>query len=81
MCIMLTEKRLDNIHKLPKEDILKILHECAEALGIVTVEEFSELAHISKRTVYDHIEKKIIPSFEIGNHKFPLINLYFENCK
>ena len=71
---MLTEKQIYNIHRLPKEDILQLMHECAEALGCVSIKEYCEIMRIARRTVYNHFEKGKVKTFEIGEHKFPLIN-------
>jgi len=74
ICSMLTEKQIENIHKLDKETILEIMHECAEALGTVSVKEYCEIMQIARRTVYDYMERGKIKYFELSEHKFPIIN-------
>ena len=71
---MITEKQLANIRKMPKEDLLLLMEECAELLGLLDIQEYMKVTGTKRRTVYDHIDKQIIKSFTIGNHKFPLIN-------
>jgi hypothetical protein len=70
---MLTQDKLNNIHKLNPEEILQILHECEEALGLVDISEASNILCLSKRRIY----QKLNPanSIKIGNHIFPCINL------
>ena len=71
---MLSEKQLNSIHRLPKDDILAVMHECAEALGCVSVPNYCEIVMTGRRTVYQHITEGKINVFEIDGHKFPLIN-------
>lgn len=71
---MLTDKQIENIHKLDSETQLQIMHECAEALGLVCIPEFCDAMSLKRRTAYDYIENKKIKTFNIGIHKFPLIN-------
>lgn len=33
------------------------LHECAERLGLVPVDEYAKIMCTNRRTVYDHIQK------------------------
>ena len=72
---MLTEKQIHNIRKLDKETLQQIMHECAEVLGLVDVEEASEVLMIAKRTLYDKMKSGAIGKFIIGKHIFPLINI------
>lgn len=71
---MLTQQQTKNIHNLDVATVLEIMHECAERLGIVSVEEYSDIMCIPRRTIYSKIHKKEILFFEIGMHKFPAIN-------
>ena len=71
---MLTEKQIQNIRKLPKEDLISIMHECAEELGLVSVKEYCQATGMNRRTVYDYIQQNKIKCFEISKHKFPLVN-------
>ena len=54
---MIEQKKLNNIHKLPIEDVYEIAKECDEALGRVSVAEYAKIMGIPMRTVYDRIKK------------------------
>jgi predicted DNA-binding transcriptional regulator AlpA len=71
---MLSQEKLNNIHKLKSEEILQIFHECEEYLGLVDMEESEKILGISKRRVYQLMNQN--NSIEIGKHKFPCINLF-----
>lgn len=71
---MLTESQIKNIHNLDFQTKVEILHECAEALGLSTVESYSKILCVPKRTVYENIKKGNIQAFVIDNHVFPYIN-------
>jgi len=71
---MITDRQLENLNKLPKEDILVIMHECAEILGMVSIKDYSNIMGMPRRTIYDHITFEKIKTFQISEHKFPLIN-------
>ena len=70
---MLSEDKLNNIHKLKPDEIVQIFHECEEALGLVDLTDSSNILGISKRRVYQLLNNK--NSLVIGKHKFPFINL------
>ena len=64
----LTDKQKAAINQLDAEMTTEILHECAERLGLVSVDEYSKIMCMKKRTIYDHIEKRLIKSIEFcGN--------------
>ena len=71
---MLTDIQIENINKLDAETCLQIMHECAERLGVVSVEEYEQVMHMPRRTIYAKMDKTQIPYFEISGHKFPIIN-------
>jgi hypothetical protein len=50
------------------------MHECAERLGLVTVDEYSKIMCEGKRAVYQAIADKKKMHFEISGHVFPAIN-------
>lgn len=54
---MIEKRKLNNIHKLPIEDVYEIAKECDEALGRVSVAEYAKIMGIPMRTVYDRIKK------------------------
>jgi len=74
MCSMLTEKQIQNIHKLDAQTCKAIMHECAERLGVVSVKEFCKILNMPRRTVYDFMERGKIQYITISEHKFPIIN-------
>jgi len=71
---MLSQDKLNNIHKLKHEEILQIFHECEEVLGIVDLEESKKALGIGKRRIYQLMNEN--NSIKIGRHKFPCINLF-----
>jgi hypothetical protein len=71
---MLTQEKLNNIHRLNPEEVMQILHECEEYLGIVDMDQAESILHISKRRIYQKMNDKNCQS--IGRHKFPCINLF-----
>lgn len=71
---MITQTQLNNIHKLSSDDCLLILHECAERLGLVDVDEFCKITCKGKRATYYNIKQGKIKSFEISGKLFICIN-------
>ena len=71
---MLTDTQIKNIHKLDAVTCLQIMHECAERLGIVSIDDYSKIMCMPRRTIYAKMDKTQIPYFEISEHKFPIIN-------
>lgn len=70
----LTEQQKQNIHSLDTDTILEIMHECAERLGIVSVDEYCKIMGHKRRTVYKKIKDGKIKSITIAGHIFPVIN-------
>lgn len=70
----LTDKERTAIQKLDTEKCIDLLHECAERLGLVSVNEFHEITKMNKRTIYDHIENEKIKSIEFCESKLIIIN-------
>ena len=71
---MLTDRQINSIHKQDFETLEQILHECAEALGLVSVREYCEIMETKKRSVYQNIKDKKIKAIDICEHKYPCIN-------
>lgn len=71
---MLDETKLKNIDKLSVDECLKIMHACANRVGLAEVEECKFAHGISKREVYYKIKSGKIKHFPIGKRKFPCIN-------
>jgi hypothetical protein len=74
---MLTQEKLNNIHKLKLDEIFQIFHECEEALGIIDLEDSSKILGIGKRRIYQLMNDS--NSIKIGRHKFPCINILINN--
>jgi hypothetical protein len=71
---MITTTQINNIHKLSSDDCLLIMHECAERLGCVSVDQYSKIMNVPRRTIYLKMSENKLKYFAIDNHKFPLIN-------
>jgi len=72
---MITEKQINNLAKLNPEDLCTIVQEISEILGIVNVDEYSQIMCKHKRTVYQDIKDMKIKYIEVGGTKFPCINM------
>lgn len=70
----LTDKQRAAINQIDAEMATETLHECAERLGLVSVDEYSKIMCMNKRTIYDHIEKKLIKCIEFCGFKLIIIN-------
>lgn len=70
----LTDKQKTAIQKLDALTALETMHECAERLGLVSVEEYVAIMGAKKRTVYQAIKDKKKMHFELSGHVFPAIN-------
>jgi len=68
---MIEQGKLNRMHKLPIEDVYDIAKECDEVLGRVSIDEYSKITGIPKRTVYDRIKKGKIKTLS----GMPCINL------
>jgi len=73
---MITREKLNNLRRLPLEDILQIFHECVGALAITDMDEAQHALGISKRRIYQLMDQN--NSIQIGKHKFPCINLFIK---
>ena len=73
---MISQQKLNNIHKLNPDEILQIMHECAEALGVVSTIEYCKIMGSGKRAVYQKIKENKIITFTISGKKFPCINTW-----
>jgi hypothetical protein len=71
---MLTPEQKRNIRNLDTETKIEILHECAEALGLVDIDEYCHVMGMKRRNAYYKIENKNIKSITIGRHVFPMVN-------
>lgn len=72
---MLTDTQIVNIHKLDAETCIQIMHECAERLGVVSVDEYCKIMCMKKRNVYSRIKSGSIKHYSISGHVFPIINI------
>jgi hypothetical protein len=72
---MLTEKQKYNLQQLDTEDLIEIMHVCAERIGMVTADQYSIIHKKPRRTVYAGIESGRIKTTTICGHKLPIINI------
>jgi len=70
----LTTDQIRNLHKLDTDTQIEIMHECAENLGVVSVEEYCLVMCKKKRAIYYAIGKGKIKHVIIGGCKFLCIN-------
>lgn len=70
----LTYKQISNIHSLDADTAIEIMHECAERLGVVTVDDYCKIMGEKRRTVYDKLKNNKIMKLEIAGHIFAIIN-------
>lgn len=71
---MLTDSQKTNINRLDAQTCIEVMHECAERLGLVSVEDYMNIVGTKRRTIYDQMNNGKIIKFNIGKHKFPCIN-------
>ena len=71
---MLTEEQKINLAKLDTETLIEIMHECAETLGLVSIDEYCKILCMKRRNVYYQVKSGKIKSVNIANHLFPIIN-------
>ena len=71
---MLTDKQIINIQNLDADTCIEIMHECAERLGVVTVDQYADILCLKRRTVYANLEHGYIKHVVIAGKKFPCIN-------
>lgn len=70
----LTTKQRKAIQNMDAEMALDTMHECAERLGLVSVDEYSSITGENKRTVYKAAKDGLKMKFELSGHIFPAIN-------
>ena len=71
---MLTKQQIQNIHKLDTDTLIEIMHECAERLGVVTVDDYVKVLGVKRRTTYASLERGAVKHVIIAGKKFPCIN-------
>ena len=62
------------INQLDAFSCIEILHECAERLGMVSVEQATEILCIKKRTLYEQIKRRKVVSLDIDGKIYVCIN-------
>lgn len=72
---MITDKQKSNIRQMSKEDLLILLDICADELGLISPKEYMTATGIARSTLHLLIKEGKIKSFQISEHKFPLINV------
>lgn len=70
----LTDKQIEAIHKLDAQTALDTMHECAERLGLVTVDEYCKILGEGRRSVYQAAKNNQKIKFELSGRIFLAIN-------
>ena len=71
---MINKDKLNNLHRLSVDDCLLIMHECAERIGLVDVDEYCSITMKGKRATYYNMKQGKIKYFEISGKKYPCVN-------
>ena len=66
----------NNLSCLPKEEVLQILHDCVEILGVVSMKDYAEMNTITKRAAIDRCQKTQTKCFEFDGRKYPCVNIF-----
>jgi hypothetical protein len=66
---------IKELNNLSDTDLLVIMHECADSLGLVDINEATDILMLAKRTIYDKLKNNHGCKFVIGKHVFPLVNV------
>lgn len=70
----LTDKQIAAIHKLDAQTALDTMRECAERLGLTSVNEYAKLMGERPRTIYKAAKDNQKMKFELSGHIFLAIN-------
>ena len=71
---MLTKQQIHNIQNLDADTLIEIMHECAERLGVVTVDDYVKILGAKRRTTYANLERGALKHVVIAGKKFPCVN-------
>ena len=71
---MVTDKQIANLHKLESDDLITIMHECAEALGVVSVSDYCKIMNTDRFRLNRRINGNQVKYVKIAGNKFPIIN-------
>lgn len=71
---MLTDKQKANINRLDAQTCMDIMHECANRLGLLSIEDAQEALGLKKRAIYNQMKEGKINKFQIGKHVYPCVN-------
>ena len=71
---MLTQTQIKNIANLDTNTCIEVLRECADNLGLISVEEYHELTKTPKRTIYLHIKQNKLKSITLCKKLFIILN-------
>ena len=69
---MISQEKLNSIHRLELPEVVQILDECIEALGLTDIETARQALGVNRSRVYQLMNDKT--SYKIGKHKFLMIN-------
>jgi hypothetical protein len=70
----LTDKQITAIQRLDAQTALETMHECAERLGLTSVDDYCTVMGGKKRTRYQDAKDGKIMKFELSGHIFLAIN-------
>jgi hypothetical protein len=72
----ITEKQRNNIYNLPTEDLIDILYECIESLGVFSQVEYMKIVGYkhSRTNLNLDMDKGKIKCVKIGGIRLPIIN-------
>ena len=62
------------LSKLSTAELVQILHDCEDLLGLVSAQEYADFTGKSKRYVFDLIHAKKVKSIERDGRYFVVIN-------
>ena len=69
---MLSQEKLNSLHKLQQLEVEQILYECIEILGVVDIQEACEALNVQRSRIYQIMNEKNI--IIIGKHKYLKLN-------
>lgn len=71
---MITETQKQNIRQMSNDDLIELLDICVEELGLISPKEYMAATGMKRSTLHLYIKENKIKSYQISEHKFPLIN-------
>jgi len=68
-------KYYKKLSELKGEETLKVLYDCIEILGAMSLKQYAEMHQVTKPVVIDRIKKGKLPVLNFDGRQYPLINL------